>query len=192
MDRKFDGWMKVLDEITYKHKYLEKVDVQNQKIATVKVPQPRLSGQGKQLWVSIQASSKWWRFCEGIKGRTSSVECSKHIFELESRHQVSDAVFWEGKDPNLDWVPKKDNHKPSVSIQTFSKLNDVDFCLCIYAKWQKWWRRFKRTVYTFWLSNQLIRGYWRNSGFVWYLDNKSDNKVSGIKGISSVSGKMAY
>ena len=49
MDRKFDGWMKVLDEITYKHKYLEKVDVQNQKIATVKVPQPRLSGQGKQL-----------------------------------------------------------------------------------------------------------------------------------------------
>ena len=49
MDRKFDGWMKVLDVITYKQKYLEKEDVQNQKIVTIKAPQSGLSGQGKQL-----------------------------------------------------------------------------------------------------------------------------------------------
>ena len=107
MDRKFvDDFMKVLDEITYKHKYLEKEEVQGQKIVTVKGPEPRLSAEEKKPWVSIQASSKWWSFCDGKKGRTPSVECSKDNFELESRHQVSDTVFWEGKDPNLGWVSK--------------------------------------------------------------------------------------
>ena len=43
-----------------------------------------------------------------------------------------------------------------------------------------------------WQSNQMLRGSWRNSGFVWYLNKKSDNKVSAIEVISSVSGKMAY
>ena len=42
------------------------------------------------------------------------------------------------------------------------------------------------------LSDQLSRGSWRNSGLVWYLDNKSNNKVSAIEDISSGSGKMAY
>ena len=32
------------------------------------------------------------------------------------------------------------------------------------------------------LSEQLNRGSWKNSRFVWYLDNISDNKVSNIEG----------
>ena len=72
--------------------------------AAAKEPEPRLSAQEKQTWVSTQTSSKWWRFCEGKRARTS-VECPKdNNFELASRHQVSDAVFWEGKDPNLGWL----------------------------------------------------------------------------------------
>ena len=42
------------------------------------------------------------------------------------------------------------------------------------------------------LSDQLSRGSWRNSGLVRYLDNKSNNKVSAIEGISWGSSKMAY
>ena len=49
IDRKFvDEFMKVLDEITYKHKYLEKEEVQGQKIVTVKGPEPRLSAEEKK------------------------------------------------------------------------------------------------------------------------------------------------
>ena len=97
MDRKCKGLMKVPDDITYEHKYLER----RMYMAAAKKPEPRLSAQGKQPWVRIQTSSKWWSFCEG-KGTRTLAECPKdNNFELASRHQVRYAFFWEGKEPNL-------------------------------------------------------------------------------------------
>ena len=86
--------------------------------------------------------------------------------------------------------------KPWLSVQRITinlplasrhQVNDVDVYLCNYGKSDE---DYLNELCG--LSDQLSRGSWRNPGFVWYLDNKSDNKISAIDGTSSVGGKMAY
>ena len=47
MDRKFNGLMKVLNEITYEHKYLEKEEAQG----SIKGPEPWLSALRKKTLI---------------------------------------------------------------------------------------------------------------------------------------------
>ena len=103
MDRKFDNLMKVLDEITYKRKYLEKEEVQgSSKRATTSVECP--PKENNHELASRHQVSKWSKFCEGKRARTLVKYPKNKNLELAFTHQVSDAVLWEGKDPNLDWM----------------------------------------------------------------------------------------
>ena len=66
MDRKFDSLMKVLDEITYEHKYLEKEEVQ---------------GSSKRARTSVKSSkdnnlelASWHQVSDGFFARVKEAE----------------------------------------------------------------------------------------------------------------------
>ena len=107
MDRKFDGLMKVLDERNYEHKYLEKEEVQG-------------SGKRPRTLVECPTKTTLSQSARRIKN-LSQHPAIKYLMQFFEREKTQALVEWP-----------KDNQ-----LVSRYQVNDVDFCLCNYAIWQK-------------------------------------------------------
>ena len=92
MDRKFDGLIKVLNEMTSEHKYLEIGDVQG---SSEKIRTSFECYKDSKLQIRYIYQVTGAGFSEGKKARTWVQYPKNKNLQLASTHQVNNAYFCE-------------------------------------------------------------------------------------------------